>query len=425
MMSAGFNVGWGGPALQFLTKKPDAPFKLHENQTSLLASSLWVGLMFGAVLGFYISNNWSRSKLVLLSSLPFIISASIFTLWQSLYPFYVARFIAGIGTGIAYGIAPLYICEIASPKIRGTLCFILELAAAIGGVLVYCLIPFASFTTFSIICVGIAAVQFILCLFLPESPYLLLLRQDQNGARQVLQKIRNQDNVENELLELSAHVQSQLNQPKVTFSELIFNAIYRRALLLAGLTILVQQASGNTGLQAYSQVIFDTAALPISSDVCGIIYQAIGASTIFVSGSIVDTFGRRSLMLLSSLVVLIPLIILGTYYFLQYVNVIDVVSYPLVPLGSMVMHIVGGCLGIGPLPSVISNELMPTNIRPFGGLALTVVGSLAGIFTTVSFQLLDDAFGKFAPIWLYAILLCVSGILVFIYLPETKGKTLD
>lgn len=425
MLSVGFQINWAGPAMFVLTKGTNPPFKLASQQTSMLASTLFVGNLLGAITAFYLANKWSRSKLVFLTSIPFLLSYSIFTFWQSLYPFLFARLLGGFATGLSYGVAPLYVCEISSPKIRGILGTILQISCGIGGILVYYLIPFTSLETSSLVFIGIAATQLILCLFIPESPYFLLLNQNQQEARKVLQKLRNRDDVEIELQNLISNLEIKLLESKVTIRELVANSNYRKGVLLSCLTMLNQQLSGTSGMQAYSQDIFDTAVLPISTDLCGVLQQVVGTSTVFLTGSVIDIFGRRPLMHLSSSIVFVALLSLGSYYFLQYILVLETGALPYTPLVSMLAYMIGGCIGIGPLPYIISNELMPSNIRPLGGLVLTTISSLCGILTTVLFQILDEAIGKFAPMWLYAVMFSFCGILVFFYLPETKGKSLD
>lgn len=425
MLSTGLHIGWAGPGIHALTTNPDAPFKLPASQTSFLASILCLGAVIGAIITYYVAGKWSRSKLVSINALIFLTSACIYTFYQSLYPFYVARVLSGIGCSISFGNAPLYICEIASPKIRGTLCFILQGACACGGVLVYILIPFTSLTTFSTIAIGIAMAHLIFSIFLPESPYFLLLNQKQDQARNVLRTLRNKEDVTEELGILNGLVKDQFLQPKMSFLELFSDSRNRKGVLISCLMMVAEQACGSLALQAYSQSIFDTAALAISSDVCGIIYQAIGALTLLVSGSFIDLIGRRALYISSSVIVTLSLIVLGGYYYLQFIHILEVGAYPFVPLTFMVTHISGTAFGLVPLPYIISNELMSTSVRPLGGLMVTLIGSFSAAASLILFQILDQGVGKFAAFWSNAVMLVILVVMVLIYLPETKGKTLD
>lgn len=425
MMSSGFVTSWAGPALHVLTTSPEAPFKLPANQTSSIASIFSPGSLIGALAAYHLANKWSRSKLITVNAIIYLASSIIYTIWESLYPYYLARTLSGIAVGVSYGVVPLYICEISSPKIRGALCFILSVAIGIGSILTYYLIPYFSLKTFNLVCCGVAVVQFFLCLCLPESPYLLLIYNDRDGAREALQQIRNKKDVSDEILELKNYVLEQSELPKVSFKKFLSDVKYRRAILLSCLTILVQQNSGNFAIQSYSATIFDAALLPFSSDLAGVIYQTIGVTSLLISGSLIDIFGRRTLFLFSSLTVLVSLLTLDCYYFLQYWDVLEVGVYPFIPLTFMVIHIAGCSVGLIPLPIVISNELMPVLVRPLAGLLITFTNCFGSTLALVAFHVLSEVIGLFAPMFFYTVLMCIFGTLVLIYLPETKGKTLE
>lgn len=84
------------------------------------------------------------------------------------------RFLSGFAAG-SYGILlPLYIGEIASKEIRGSLLSLFQIVLNFGEVFVFTLGHFASFMVLNIVCGIIPIVYSIVFMKLPESPVFLV-----------------------------------------------------------------------------------------------------------------------------------------------------------------------------------------------------------------------------------------------------------
>ena len=91
---------------------------------------------------------------------------------------------------------------------------------------------------------------------------------------------------------------------------------------------------------------------------------------------------------------------------------------------SLLIYVFFNELGYGPIPWLLSGELIPLAIRTIGnGVAVTAY-SLFAFVIGFTFPLLIDAFPDYVSFWLYAFF-SLSGVALGIYLPETRGRTLE
>lgn len=423
MLSTGIHLGWAGPAIHVLTHDENAPIKLQEDEKAFLASCSLIGAFVGATNAYLLANYWSQNKCLILAAIPHGTAFLIFAVWPNIYAFYFARFIAGWGDAIAIGVGTMYAVEIASLKIRGAVGVLMMLALSVGIFAVYSLVPYISFEMVHLIFLIFPIVQFTLCLFIPESPYLLLKKGDKLGAKNVLIRLRKTDNIEKEFVEMCNYVKEQYMEP-VVFSRLVTDRACRKALMYTSGVVISQQLTGTSPFQSFSQDIFD-AGDSIDPNICGIIYSFVGIVCPFICGFIVDRLGRKFLFILSGFIMSIVLTVLGGFYYLIDIKSPIVDNLATLPLISMLVYSVGYGLGLGSLPLLYMSELFPKNIRALGTCLMTLVGNGAAILTTMTFGPLQKNFGDFAPMWVFATLTVINCILMLIFLPETKGKTFD
>lgn len=93
-----------------------------------------------------------------------------------------------------------------------------------------------------------------------------------------------------------------------------------------------------------------------------IIWGAQALSVLVVTLFLVESFGRKTLLIFSQFGMMIGLISFGVSFHVQVDNKIpDHLAF--LPLTSLVIYIVGFNLGIGPIRWLVMTEILPPNAR--------------------------------------------------------------
>lgn len=116
----GATIGWSSPVLAKMSDRKNSPFNFVPNadQQSYIACLLPLGGIFGSILASPILTIYGRKFSLIFGSAFFIASFSILICVNNLLGIYIARFMQGIGDGIAMVTLPIYIGEISSVECR-------------------------------------------------------------------------------------------------------------------------------------------------------------------------------------------------------------------------------------------------------------------------------------------------------------------
>jgi MFS family permease len=208
-----------------------------------------------------------------------------------------------------------------------------------------------------------------------------------------------------------------------TFRELFTIPRVRRATLAAYTTMLAQQLCGINIVAFYSSTIFvearfTTYAAELASTIFGLV-NFIGA---FPAVWTMDTLGRRSLLLLTLPFMAFTMGIAGASF-----SIPD--DHSTLRFGMTTAMIYLFCLlyspGMGPVPTVYSAEVFPLSHRELGTSSAVAVTNLFASLLSLTFPWLLGALGSMGSFMLYAALNVVTLGLVFLFVPETKRKSLE
>ena len=178
-----------------------------------------------------------------------------------------------------------------------------------------------------------------------------------------------------------------------------------------------QQFGGINAVMAYaSQMLLDAgfSDANVAAIAIGIV-QFLGTG---ISCLIVDKLGRRFLLMYPTLVMCISMIILGASRYFD--------TFPRsVTLICLCCFIIGFSLGMGPIAWLIMSEIFPTKVRGVASGVATLVNWL-GAFMVMKFYVnMEDSMHSYGCYWFFAAVSLCAVVYVFIFLPETKGKTLE
>ena len=98
----------------------------------LAMSVALLGCLIGAMVAGMMADRYGRKPLLIISAFIFLSSAYATGAFSVFSWFLAARFLGGIGIGIASGLSPMYIAEVAPAHMRGRMVAINQLTVVIG-----------------------------------------------------------------------------------------------------------------------------------------------------------------------------------------------------------------------------------------------------------------------------------------------------
>lgn len=329
------------------------------------------------------------------------------------------------GRSISFGSVPLYIGEIATPKVRGAFGGIMAVGAFFGLLIINIVGYYLSIQNAAYVCMIFPVIHLILFSLMPESPYFLIRKERMEEAKVALQRLRRKTDVEEELERLKADVKRQLSETG-TWKDL-FAVQSNRKSLYAGIFLRVfQQLAGINCFVGYTQLIFSISGTQLSPHLSAIIFVGIMCVCTSCGFLLLDRLGRKLCFKISSYSCSIVLIVEALYFYIdQYYTELDLSLINSLPLVGLIIYCFTYAIGFALVPTLMLGELFSTSIKT---KALYLMNMVFGISTTIItqlFYLLQVDYGLYLPFLLFAVCCLISGVSTDYVVPETKGKTLE
>jgi sugar porter (SP) family MFS transporter len=416
----GFDLVIIAGALPFLEQY----FHLTPAMKGFAVSSGILGSVAGPAFGLWFTERLGRKKTMMIAALFFIVSTLGSSLADTIINFAIWRFMGGVGIGLAMISSPIYIAELAPPKMRGVLVNVNQLSNVIGinlAVIVGYLFSFqqdgwrwmfaSQALPVSLLVIGL--------LLIPESPRWLAGQNRIDQALKVLTKINGKAEGENGLRQII----NDLNKETGSFRELLKPGI-KTALIIGIVLMVFSQINGVNMMLLYAPTILAGAGISIGSSaiLSSIpVYLFILLTTSLAFG-LIKRFSRRGLLITSVLFMALGHIVMAVTLQMHWPPILTLIPM-LIGTGSFT-------LGLAPLSWIIVAEIFPNRVR---GKALAVVCFFlyAASFITAQFfpmmlswftQLYNNPSGVyliFATICLLCALFCWKMV------PETKNLSLE
>lgn len=406
-------------------------------QQGLAMSIALAGCLVGAMVSGSLADRLGRKPLLLLSAFIFLVSAYATGAFNAFTYFLIARFIGGIAIGIASGLSPMYIAEIAPSHVRGKLVSLNQLTIVLGilaAQIVNFLIaePMPAGTVLPAadswnVLTGWrwmfwsaafpAAAFLILAFFIPESPRWLAMKKCNEQAVRILTRIGGAAYAAAEL-EAVDKADEKSKSSKQGGLKVLFSKPYRLVLFLGVIIAVFQQWCGTNVIFNYAQEIFSDAGYDLGEMLFNIVLTGI-TNVIFTFVAIysVDKLGRKKLMLIGAGGLALIYGILGTCYYY------GVTGFFMIIL--VVAAIACYAMTLGPVTWVLIAEIFPKRVRAVAVATCTFALWVGSFTLTYTFPLLNNALGSYGTFWIYAAV-CLAGFGIFaLKLPETKGKSLE
>ncbi|EFA00433.1 facilitated trehalose transporter Tret1 [Tribolium castaneum] len=423
IVSSEMHYGWPSPTLPILLNGTDK-LQMDETEGSWLTIMPLVGAILGAIITGLVIDILGRKRLILLSSIPFFISWITIGFAETSVLLHVARFLAGLTDGLSFTAVPMFLGEIAEPSIRGLLSSMCPVSIVIGLLLINILGSYLTISTTAFVSSIIPVILLVTFVWIPESPYFLLMRGRYDDARSSLQKFRGSTDVETELERLAKAVKEQ-NESTGKFVDLVTCPSNRKAVFIALGLRSVQQLTGITAVTFYCKRVFEKSSNFIAPEVATIIYFTVQLVLSAISCLMVDISGRRPLLIISLAGTAVTLLINGTYLYIKNCTEVDTKDFDFVLLATLLCFIVIFSLGLQTIPLLIMSEMFPTNVKAFALCLADVYFSVIASVISKFFHGTSNAFGMHVPFYTFTVC-CVFGLVfIVLWVPETKGRTLE
>lgn len=415
----GYDAGVIADTKDLLTKR----FVLSDNEWSLIASTSILGALIGLPICGFLSNFISRNLMLISVAVGFIIGMLLTATATSITAFIFGRFIIGISIGIGSFTAPLLISEIAPTKLRGTLILINSIAITSGQALSfligYLLHDISAQSWRIIIWIEFIPAIFLLLgmLIVPQSPRWIALKHGIEKAHSVLKLIRHDTNaITTELNEIASAIHASKQN---TLLKHIFSKHLISVLLIGILLGIFQQFSGISTIMFYGPVIFETSGFSTIKYAifATFLISLVNLFATFLSMFLVDRFGRRPLLIYSSLITAISLFLIGLAHLLFAAKWLTFIF--------LVIYIISYCIGLGSLFWVVISEIYPLRVRGFCMSLASAAATCANMLVTATFLQIVNAFGLQYAFWIYSFFSILACIYIWYRVPETKGISLE
>jgi sugar porter (SP) family MFS transporter len=376
----------------------------------LLTSILLVGAVIGAQIAGRVADRVGRRPTVLGTAALFVVGVALAAFSPSFGVLVAARIVIGLAVGSASMVVPLYIGEIAPPRVRGALVSFNQLAITLGILVSYLVGYGLSSSANWRLMFGLAAIpailMFIGMLFQHESPHWLVAHGREEEARQVLHRVRTEAEIEPEIAQVR-----ELSGRKSSFRE-VFSPTIRRVVIIGVALAVFQQITGINTIIYYAPTLLKGAGLGSSAALlANVVNGAVNVGMTCVAIWLLDRTGRRPL-LLSALTFLIGGDSLhgGTTY---------------IAIAGLLIYTGSFAIGLGPVFWLLISEIYPVKIRGQAMSLATMANWGANFIVTISFLTLLSAIGNSGTFFLFGGLSLVALFYFWKQVPETTNRSLQ
>jgi sugar porter (SP) family MFS transporter len=416
----GYDTGVISGALLFLHTSFG---NLSSFDKELVTGLLLVGAAVGAFGSGRLADMIGRRSVILITAAVFVLGVLGAAFSPTFWFLVVTRFVIGLAVGSASMAVPLYISEVAPPRVRGALVSFNQLALT-AGILVSFLVDYALSSSadwrlmFGLATIP-AALLFVGMLTQAESPVWLVTHGRITEARKVLRRVRSADHdIEGEIDDIRS-----LGQRTTSYRELLRPDV-RKLVAIGVLLAVFQQITGINTVIYYAPTLLHQAGLGNSASLLANVGNGIvNVGMTVVAIWLIDKVGRRVLLVTGTVGMAIALFVVAATFALSGNTLGHTAS--IVAVVSLAVYTGSFAIGLGPVFWLLISEIYPAQIRGKAMSIATIANWGANFVVAVSFLTLLNAISNAGTFFLLGFLSLVAVAYFWRKVPETKGLTLE
>ncbi|NXW92083.1 GTR12 protein, partial [Alopecoenas beccarii] len=285
-------------------------------EQEIIVSSLLFGALFASLTGGFLIDRFGRRLAIIIASSLLVLGSLILLPYESYGVLIVGRIAIGISISLSSIATCVYIAEIAPQHRRGLLVSLNELMIVIGILFAYISnYAFASVShgwkyMFGLV-IPLGALQAIAMYFLPPSPRFLVMKNNDEAARKVLERLRETSDATKELIVIKSSLK---DEHQYSFLDLFSSKNNMRARMLVGLTLVFfVQTTGQPNILFYASTVLKSVGFQ-SNEAASLASTGVGVvkvvstvpATVFV-----DQVGSKTFLCIGSSVMAVSLVTMG------------------------------------------------------------------------------------------------------------------
>jgi len=424
----GLDQGFIANSLETIQRHYHLSVQGGEHYSSILAT----GGIVGALLAGLFARFLGRKRSLLLAGFIFTAASALSALLPPLPVLSACRFALGFGVGVASFVVPLFLSETAPASIRGSMGTLFQLMITIGIFLISLtnvfiarafMNPGTSLPLMFLTITLFAALMFLGGFILPESPRWLMLKGRREEAIVVLRRTLNtQHEIDLEIEE----IEQALHGPQGAGVAIVMRGYFIKVLMVGVLLQVFQQLVGINMMIYYSPTIFGYAGM--RGLLAAMTVPTVNMLFTFPAIHLVEKWGRKKLLYVGAIAMLVTMIAAGVAF-----QAIGSVSNPAmiggtpkaVLLASAILYIFGFAVSWGPVVWLVCSEIFPIEGREIGMTITTMVNwTFAGLVMANALSFMQ-AHGNASIFYVFAVFCALAVAFVALFVPETKGITLE
>lgn len=428
---AGMPIGYSAvllPQLQVVNSTLPTDDEIGSWITSVHSAATPVGSFVSGLM----MDKWGRRHVLQLCVVPLTLGWVMIAVAQSHVVILTGRIMAGLAVGLSAAPGQVFLGEVAEPGMRGLLSSIPYVSYSMGILIVYALGATLHWQTVAWVAIILPLLSLLSFTVLPESPVWLVRHNRVEDAGKALNWLRGtygggkKAKLELQQLVSRVHSEKEASSGNISSWRMFFKPQVLKPVAIVNVFHLVQIVSGTYLVIFYAvNLISETEneAGGIDKFLVAVLTAVFRLIFITIACFLLLWVGRRPLALFSGVGSSVAALGVGTFLYYRQPSSESLNTW--IVAGFILTYVATNTVGFFVLPGIAIGELLPVKIRgAFGGYIFAIFNVLL-FFMAKVFPAMLHTMGSHGVFWMFGMSSLLGTLFVYLFFPETKGKSLE